>query len=87
MDEHGFRQVMPRERDPDMPTQPFIDLKSGYVMRSIDKFPRQGLTSPWRLYQNYARDIVMLRYGSLEDDGIEFSPGGQPAEAEERLAA
>ncbi len=72
MDEHGYRQCTPRNRDPSLPTRPFVDLKSGYVQRSIDQFPRQGLTAPWRLYQNYLRDTIMLRFGPLEDDAMEL---------------
>jgi monooxygenase len=87
MDEHGYTQVTARNHDPALETQPFIDLKSGYVLRSVDKFPKQGLKAPWRLYQNYARDILMLRYGSLEDDAIEFSRAGAGAREAERLAA
>jgi cation diffusion facilitator CzcD-associated flavoprotein CzcO len=73
MDKNGFAQVTPRIRDASMPTQPFIDLQAGYVQRSIDQFPRQGLKSPWRLHQNYARDTALLRFGSLADDALEFS--------------
>ena len=69
MDEHGYVQATPRRPDDDLPTQPFLDLKSGYVQRSIDQFPQQGLEPPWRLYQNYLRDIRLLRRGAL-DDGI-----------------
>ena len=29
--------------------------------------------APWRLHQNYARDLLMLHYGSLEDGAMEFS--------------
>jgi monooxygenase len=87
MDRHGHRQCTPRNREPGRPTQPFIDLKSGYVQRSLDQFPRQGLKPPWRLFQNYARDIAMLRYGSLEDDAIEFSGAPATIAAAERLAA
>jgi len=82
MDEHGYRQATPR-LSPNTPTQPFIDLKSGYVLRSLDKFPKQGVRAPWRLYQNYARDILTLRYGAIEDGALEFSnpaPVTQPAE-------
>jgi cation diffusion facilitator CzcD-associated flavoprotein CzcO len=87
MDEHGYRQATPRLA-PDTPTMPFIDLKSGYVLRSLDKFPKQGVRAPWRLYQNYARDIVTLRYGAIEDGALEFSDLAQPAERpEERVAA
>jgi cation diffusion facilitator CzcD-associated flavoprotein CzcO len=87
MDANGFRKVMPRELDPSEPTLPFIDLQSGYVARSIEQFPRQGTRAPWRLYQNYARDIMMLRRGPLEDEGIEFSRATPQAAAAEPLAA
>jgi cation diffusion facilitator CzcD-associated flavoprotein CzcO len=78
MDAHGHVQVTPRNRDPGRPTKPFIDLKSGYVERSIDDFPRQGLEHPWRLHQNYARDTAMLRFGRIEDDELEFSAARTP---------
>ncbi|HVP02060.1 MAG TPA: NAD(P)/FAD-dependent oxidoreductase [Solirubrobacteraceae bacterium] len=81
----GYAMCVARNRDPNRPTEPFIDLASGYVQRSIARFPRQGLRTPWRLHQNYARDIAMLRYGPLEDEAMEFSPA--PAGAREPLAA
>jgi monooxygenase len=87
MDRHGHRQVTPRIREASLPTQPFIDLQAGYVRRSIDLFPRQGLKAPWRLYQNYLRDIVLLQYGALEDDALEFSAGAPAAEPAQRVAA
>ena len=73
MDEKGYAYFTPLEPDPSLPREPFIDFNSGYVVRSIDKFPKQGPRAPWRLYQNYPRDIVMLARGALEDEGIEFS--------------
>jgi cation diffusion facilitator CzcD-associated flavoprotein CzcO len=73
MDEHGYGRAMPLEPDPSLPRLPFIDFNSGYVVRSIDKFPKQGPRAPWRLYQNYPRDINLLKRGPLTDEGIEFS--------------
>jgi cation diffusion facilitator CzcD-associated flavoprotein CzcO len=73
MDANGYDTAMPLGPGPDVPTEDFIDLKSGYVLRSIRDLPRQGARRPWRLHQNYPADILMLRYGSLEDEGIEFS--------------
>jgi monooxygenase len=87
MDAHGYRQCTPRVPDPSLPLQPFIDLTSGYVLRSINAFPKQGTRSPWRLHQNYARDILMLRYGALQDEGIEFSNTGSALRSAERVAA
>jgi cation diffusion facilitator CzcD-associated flavoprotein CzcO len=88
MDAHGYRECRPRERDDSMPAQPFIDFSSGYVLRAIDKFPKQGARAPWRLYQNYALDIFTLRFGSLEDEAMEFSTNGAaPLQLARELAA
>jgi cation diffusion facilitator CzcD-associated flavoprotein CzcO len=82
MDEHGYRQCTPQNRDPSISEQPFIDFTSSYVQRSIDQFPKQGSKAPWRLYQNYALDILTLRFGSIEDGAMEFS---EPAIAPDDL--
>ncbi|MDB4991481.1 MAG: flavin-binding family monooxygenase [Myxococcaceae bacterium] len=71
MDDTGTRQCTPR-RDPSVSEEPWLDFTSGYVQRSIDKFPRQGSRAPWKLYQNYARDLLSLRYGPVEDGVMEF---------------
>jgi cation diffusion facilitator CzcD-associated flavoprotein CzcO len=73
MDRGGYAYCTPQDRDPSVTREPFIDFSSGYVQRAIEKFPKQGSKHPWRLYQNYARDIVSLRYGSVEDEAMEFS--------------
>jgi monooxygenase len=80
MDEHGYAVCMPWEPDPSIGREPILDLQSGYVMRVLDKLPKQGGRIPWRLHQNYPRDIRMLRHGALEDEGVEFSPA--PVQAE-----
>jgi monooxygenase len=82
MDEHGYRQCTPRAPDPGLPLEPFIDLRSGYVLRSIDKLPKQGPRKPWRLNQNYPLDVLLLRRGPLDDEGIQFSSPVPAAEAE-----
>jgi monooxygenase len=73
MDANGYREVVPVEPGPEMPREPIIDLTSGYVLRSLDDLPKQGAEVPWRLHQNYARDIRMLRRGEIEDEAISFS--------------
>ncbi len=86
MDEHGHRQCVPRLPRTPLETEPIIDLTAGYVLRSIDRFPRQGRTVPWRLHQNYARDLALLRCGPLEDGAMEFSRPAPEAEPAEPLA-
>ena len=73
MDRHGFDQVTPRRNDPDVREEPWVDFSSGYIQRAAAKFPKQGSKKPWKLYQNYAKDLMSLRYGRLEDGAIAFS--------------
>jgi monooxygenase len=87
MDEHGYRQCAPQNRDPAVAELPFIDFSSGYVLRSIDQFPKQGSKAPWRLHQNYPRDMLTLRFGSIEDSAMEFSNAGSTLGEMESVAA
>ena len=59
---------VPRSPQPGVPSYPILDLKSGYVLRSADALPKQAGTLPWRLHQNYIRDIRMLRHGRVDDE-------------------
>ena len=73
MDRHGYKQCAPHNADPTISEQPWLDFSSGYVQRSIAKFAEAGSKRPWRLYQNYALDLIMLRYGKLEDGVMQYS--------------
>jgi len=77
MDRHGYRQCTPRRNDPSITEQPIIDFSSGYVQRSIDQFPKQGSKVPWKLHQNYALDLLNLRFGTLDDGVMEFRAAPQ----------
>jgi monooxygenase len=69
MDRTGARMVVPGR--PSGPYSPIIDLSAGYVRRGVDRLPRQGPRPPWRLHQNYFRDVRMLGHGPLTD-GVTF---------------
>jgi monooxygenase len=71
MDSAGTAICVPRPPAASEPSDPIIDLKAGYVLRSVDTLPRQGARPPWRLHQNYLRDVRVLRHGPL-DDGLEL---------------
>jgi monooxygenase len=73
MDSSGYSYCVPPDPGPGVRREPFIDFNSGYVLRSVDKFPKQGPKAPWRLYQNYALDILALRFGKLEDGTLRFA--------------
>jgi cation diffusion facilitator CzcD-associated flavoprotein CzcO len=72
MDRHGYQVCTPLA--PDTPQrEPIIGLQSGYVLRSAAMLPKQGSAAPWRLYQNYPRDVLLMRHSSLEDKGVRFT--------------
>jgi cation diffusion facilitator CzcD-associated flavoprotein CzcO len=81
LDAQGYDCCIPRRNDPSVVEERPVDLMSGYVNRGIDKLPKQGSKRPWKLRQNYARDMFELRYATVEDGVMEFVrlPKGRPA--------
>jgi len=72
MDKRGYDKCMPK-RNPGVTEEPFLDFTPGYVQRALDQLPRQGSKKPWKLQQNYAADLMALRFGKLDDGTMEFS--------------
>jgi monooxygenase len=85
MDEHGYAVTTPTAPG-SCDLEPLIDLKSGYVLRSIGVMPKQGPAAPWRLYQNYPRDLLLMRHGRLDDEGMRFSRATTPTRAKDSAA-
>ena len=82
----GMRQATPMNRDPEVTGAPWFDLSSGYVQRSLHLFPQQGTKPPWKLHQNYLRDLISLRWSRVDDGVLRFS-NPAPAPRARRVAA
>jgi monooxygenase len=81
MDRKGMRQVTPRNRG-ERPVANFVEnFSSGYVQRAVANWPKQGSKPPWRVHQNYFRDILTLKWSSLDDGALEFSNPPEPSVA------
>jgi cation diffusion facilitator CzcD-associated flavoprotein CzcO len=87
MRDTGTRQCTPRQREAETAETPFLDLNSGYIQRSIHLFPKQGAKLPWKLHQNYPRDLRLLERGPVDDGVMEFSNPQPAAAARPRVAA
>ena len=84
----GLRQATPVNTDPTIQFVPWLDFSSGYVRRAMAKFPKQGHKAPWRLRQNYAKDLMNLRYAKLDDGVLRFTNrAGQAAKTPDKIAA
>jgi cation diffusion facilitator CzcD-associated flavoprotein CzcO len=73
MQSRDYDYCTPRRRDPSIAEEPAITLNSGYLQRSNDLLPKQGSKKPWRLHQNYARDLLALKLGRINDGTMEFT--------------
>ena len=83
MDRHGYAQCTARVNDAELAEDAVLDFTSGYVQRALHTLPRQGSKTPWRVHQNYVKDLSMLRFGRVDDGTMEFKavPGGRRADA------
>jgi monooxygenase len=79
MDRKGVRQVTPRPGGDEQAVAPFVEnFTPGYIQRALASWPKQGSKKPWRVYQNYLRDTIALKWTRVDDEGLEF---GNPAPA------
>jgi cation diffusion facilitator CzcD-associated flavoprotein CzcO len=69
----GYTQCMPQVGQGAVDLQPWLDFSSGYVQRALASLPRQGTKMPWKMHQNYARDLLALRFGRVDDGTMVFS--------------
>lgn len=73
MERKGVRQVTPKSGD-DRAAAPFVThFTPGYIQRALASWPKQGSRKPWRVYQNYFRDTLALKWTSIADSALEFS--------------
>jgi cation diffusion facilitator CzcD-associated flavoprotein CzcO len=72
MDAQGVTACVPNEDPSAIVDDEYIDFTSGYVQRALDRLPKQGKKSPWRNYQNYLKDIFLVRVFSIKDSTLKF---------------
>ncbi len=90
MQRFGYTQCVPACDTAHVEHRPLIGLKSGYVQRGMEQFPKQGPKAPWILPQNYIVDMLTLKYGEVDDGTIVFSKvhkATEPAPVHESVAA
>jgi cation diffusion facilitator CzcD-associated flavoprotein CzcO len=71
LDQIGARSAMP-VRQPGVAEIPFMDFQSGYVLRALDRLPKQGDRAPWQLKQNYLTDLRTIKRGAIDDGVLAF---------------
>jgi cation diffusion facilitator CzcD-associated flavoprotein CzcO len=72
MEKNNYDICTPRLKDSSVKPEPAVDFTSGYVQRALPSLPSQGSKLPWRVHQNYIKDLSMIRYGRIDDGTMEF---------------
>ncbi|HLJ98894.1 MAG TPA: NAD(P)/FAD-dependent oxidoreductase [Streptosporangiaceae bacterium] len=70
---HGYAKAVPVNDDRSITERPLLDFQAGYVLRSIDTFPKAGSRQPWQLGRSYAHDVMKLRYARINDGTLRFT--------------
>jgi hypothetical protein len=73
MDRKGVRQVTPTAGG-ETAAAPFVEnFSPGYIARALASWPKQGSKAPWRVYQNYIRDTISLKWSPIGNRALQFS--------------
>jgi cation diffusion facilitator CzcD-associated flavoprotein CzcO len=87
MDRKGVRQVTPTDRG-ETAAAPFVEnFSPGYIERALASWPKQGSKAPWRVYQNYIRDTISLKWSPVGNRALEFSNPSNAADPAPRELA
>lgn len=71
LDKNKLEVFVPKAQE--IPTDDsYLLLSSGYIQRAVDILPKQGKSLPWRVYQNYFVDKLIMKYGKLNDGVLKF---------------
>jgi cation diffusion facilitator CzcD-associated flavoprotein CzcO len=76
MDREGAAICVPRLNGSAPERRPMLDFTSTYVRRAQGSLPSQGPEAPWRVHQNYLRDLAAMRLSPVADSVMEFGPAG-----------
>lgn len=67
MKEQNFSTCIPQFDHENLQTERLLDFDANYILRAEKILPKQGSKAPWKVYQNYVKDVFALKYGSITD--------------------
>lgn len=54
-------------------TERLLDFDAGYILRAENVLPKQGSKAPWKVHQNYVKDLISLKYTSVNDGHLIYA--------------
>jgi monooxygenase len=67
MKENNFSVVVPNFDYENLKSERLLDFDAGYILRAGDIMPKQGSKAPWKVHQNYIKDVFSLKYADVKD--------------------
>ena len=72
MDRRGHRICVAEPGADPVERRPMLEFSSGYVRRAEGSLPSQGARAPWRVHQNYLKDLLAMRFRPVADSAMAF---------------
>ncbi|MFT5886785.1 MAG: monooxygenase [Arcticibacterium sp.] len=72
MKAHNYSICTPVFDHENLKSEPLLDFESGYVLRASHILPKQGSKAPWKVHQNYFKDLSSLKYSSVSDEYLVY---------------
>ena len=73
MKKNNVEVCVPRFPHETMEKEQLLDFNANYILRAIDILPKQGTEGPWKVHQNYLKDLLALGYGSPSNKYLEYT--------------
>lgn len=70
--EKNYTVCTPRFDHENMQQQALLDFDAGYILRAKHLLPKQGTKGPWKVHQNYIKDLFALKYSSVKNKYLEY---------------
>ncbi|MDB4655219.1 NAD(P)/FAD-dependent oxidoreductase [Flavobacteriales bacterium] len=69
---NNLQVCTPKFDHENMEQEELLDFDAGYILRAKHLLPKQGAKAPWKVHQNYIKDLFALKYSSVRDKDLEF---------------
>lgn len=72
MDKNNYSVCTPQLDITKVKPERLMDFDSGYVLRAETMLPKQGDKHPWKVYQNYVRDLISMEWERVNDNYLHY---------------
>jgi cation diffusion facilitator CzcD-associated flavoprotein CzcO len=73
MKQKNLQVCTPKFDHENMEKEELLDFDAGYILRAKDQLPKQGAKAPWKVHQNYIKDLFALKYSGVKDKDLEYA--------------